>query len=129
MAVKYTWEVTGIKTSNVGSADNVVVQTYWKKTGVDGKYTGTFIGATPFTANTLPTGTTFVPFDKLTEADVLGWIQSVVVDQYEKHVNERIQDQIDASKNSVVDSDLPWVKPEPVKPEPVANTTPTANTP
>ena len=56
----------------------------------------------------MPAGTTFIPFEQLTEADVLTWIQAVVVDHYEQHVNEKIQEQIDASLNPVVDATLPW---------------------
>lgn len=120
MAVTYTWEVTGIKTTTVGSTDNVVVQTYWKKIGTDGAHTGTFSGATPFSADSMPAGTTFIPFSQLKEADVLNWIKAVVVGQYEEHVNGAIQKQIDDAKNPVVDATLPWA------PAPAANT---ANTP
>ena len=117
MAIEYTWEVTGIKVTSVANTDNVVVQTYWKKTGTDGNHTGSFSGATPFSADTIPAGTTFIPFDQLTEADVLTWIKGVVVGQYEQHVNDAIQREIDKSKNPVVDATLPWA--------PAANVTPT----
>ena len=108
MTVTYTWEVTGIKTTTLNNTPNVVVQTYWKKVGTDGEHTGTFSGATPFSAGSMPAGTTFVPFEQLTEAMVLDWIKAVVVDQYEVHVNEKIQEQIDNSLNPVVDATLPW---------------------
>jgi hypothetical protein len=109
MAVTYTWEVTGLKTTTVGSADDVVVQTYWKKIGNDGNGNeGTFSGATPFTANTMPANTSFIPFNQLTEADVLTWIKAVVVGSYEEHVNTQIQKQIDDKKNPVVEANLPW---------------------
>ena len=35
MAITYTWAVTGMKVTNVGSETNYVVQTYWTKTGTD----------------------------------------------------------------------------------------------
>jgi hypothetical protein len=120
MAVNYTWEVTGIKTTTVANTDNVVVQTYWKKIGKDGDYTGTFSGATPFSADSMPAGTAFIPFNQLKESDVLRWIQAVVVDNYAEHVDGIIQKQIDEAKNPVVDATLPWA------PAPAANT---ANTP
>lgn len=122
MAVTYTWEVTGLKTTSVANTDNVVVQTYWKKIGNDGSYTGTFSGATPFSASNMPANTTFIPFSQLTEADVLTWIQAVVVGSYEEHVNEQIQKQIDNEKNPVVEATLPWAPANTA-----ANTT--ANTP
>lgn len=110
MAITYRWEVTGIKTTTLNNTPNVVVQTYWKKIGTDESGNeGTFNGATPFSAVTMPAGTTFIPFEQLTEADVLTWVKAVVVDNYEEHVNEQIQKQIDAAKNPVVDATLPWV--------------------
>lgn len=108
MAVTYTWEVTGLKTTTLNNTSNVVVQTYWKKIGTDGEHTGTFSGATPFSADTMPAGTTFVPFEQLTEETVLSWIQAVVVGDYERHVNDKIQEQIGASSNPVVEATLPW---------------------
>jgi hypothetical protein len=52
----------------------------------------------------------FVAFADLTEADVLGWIQGVVVDDYEVHVNGVIQQQIDAIVTPVTEPDLPWAE-------------------
>lgn len=99
--MEYTWEVTGLKTTNDGG----VVQTYWKKTGTDADgNTGTFAGATPFEVN--PDAADFIPFDQLTEADVLGWIQAVVVGSYEEHVNGMIQKQISAKM--ITDAAMPW---------------------
>jgi hypothetical protein len=111
MAVEYTWEVTGLKVTTLNNTPNVVVQTYWKKTGKDGNYTGVFSGATPFSADSMPAGTTFVPFDQLTEADVLAWIQAVVVGSYEEHVNGKILEQIEKDRNPVEDATLPWATP------------------
>ncbi len=109
MAITYTWEVTGIKTTTLDSTPNVVVQTYWKKTGIDENGNeGTFSGATPFSALSMPAGTTFVPFEQLTEDDVLSWIKAVVVGSYEEHVNEQILKQINDAQNPVVDAPLPW---------------------
>ena len=110
MAITYRWEVTGIKTTTLNNTPNVVVQTYWKKIGTDENGNeGTFSGATPFSAATMPAGTTFIPFEQLTEEDVLTWVKAVVVDNYEEHVNEQILKQINDAKNPVVDAILPWV--------------------
>lgn len=113
MSITYTWKVTGIKVKDEGPNANAVVQTYWTKTGEDEDgIQGTFNGATPFTSTTMPEGSTFVPFAELTEETVLGWIQDVVVDNYETHVNEQIQKQIDAIKNPVTETTLPWATQE-----------------
>ena len=114
--MNYTWKVTGIKIKDEINAEGVtlpsaICQTYWEKRGVDANGNeGMFAGATPFTASDVPEGE-FTPFDQLTENQVLGWIQAVVVGDYEKHVNGQIQKQIDAK--AVTEPPLPWAEPEP----------------
>ncbi len=96
--------------------ENAVVQTYWEKIGTDENGNeGKFVGATPFPQSSID-AENFVPFDKLTEELVLSWIQAVVVDSYEEHVNNQIQKQIDAKV--VKQPTLPWA-PEEVVVEPV----------
>lgn len=112
MAITYTWEVTGIRTTTLNNTPNVVVQTYWRKIGEDENgLRGTFNGATPFSSDSMPAGTTFIPFEQLTEADVLSWIKAIVVDSYEEHVNGQILKQINDAKNPIVDAPLPWAPP------------------
>ena len=102
MSMTYSWEVTGLK----NTADGTVVKTYWKKTGTDSDGNeGSFTGATPFD-NGDPTADDYIAFADLTEADVLGWIQAVVVGEYEAHINGQIQKQIDAL--AITEADLPW---------------------
>lgn len=108
MAITYTWKVTSLKVKDEGDNTSAVVQTYWTKTGTDENgNTGVFSGATPFTSVNVPAGE-FVPFNQLTEEAVLGWIQDIVVGQYEEHVNGVIAKQIDQKVNVVKDADLPW---------------------
>ena len=108
MAITYTWSITGLKTKNEGDNTNAVVQTYWKKIGTDENGNeGTFSGATPFTSVDVPAGE-FVAFEDLTEETVLDWIKSVVVGNYEQHVNGQIQKQIDDKITPVVEASLPW---------------------
>jgi hypothetical protein len=123
MAVTYTWEITGLKTTTVANTDNVVVQTYWKKIGTDENgNTGEFSGATPFPVDPSFVGSNnFINFSKLTEQTVLSWIQGVVINDYEVHVNEQIQNQINNKVNPVVDATIPWA------PAPVSNVA-TSNT-
>ena len=111
MAISYTWKLTSLKKQNVNDLNNVVVQTYWQKIGTDDDGNeGVFSGATPFNpASVDPLN--FTTYDNLTQAQVLGWIQAIVVGSYEEHVNAQIQKQIDEKKNPVQDvneSDLPW---------------------
>ena len=102
MAITYTWEITSLKTKNETLGDGVVLpnavcQSYWKKIGTDADGNeGTFSGATPFSAA------------NLTEEIVLGWIQAIVVDGYEDHVNGQIQKQSDEKVTPIVESAMPW---------------------
>jgi hypothetical protein len=122
MAITYTWEVFGIRTTTLNNTPNVVVQTYWRKIGEDENgNVGTFNGATPFSAESMPAGVTFIPFEQLTEADVLSWIKAIVVDSYEEHVNGQILKQINDAKNPIIDAPLPWAPVETVS-EPVTET-------
>ena len=120
MSVTYTWKVTGVKTLTQGSNTSAVVQTHWKKIGTDEKgNVGEFTGATPFDASNIPADK-FVPFDQLTEAIVVGWIQGVVVGGYEIHVNEQIAK---ALAPKATDAAMPWAPPvEPVTPTPAPAT-------
>ena len=128
MTISYTWKVTGVKTKTEDGNTSAVVQTYWTKTGKDeNNNEGTFSGATPFSSLSMPEGSTFVPFEQLTEATVLGWIQGVVVGGYEEHVNAQIAKQIQDKITPVTEPGLPWAPPAEATPSAEA-TTPAAPT-
>ena len=112
------------KTTDVAlDIDNVVVQTTWTCTGTDEDGdSGTFNGATPFSLTTVDPAT-FIPYEDLTEADVLGWIEAVVVGSYKDHVDEQINKQIALIKDPVVDvpnGDFPWEEPTPTPTPPAS---------
>lgn len=110
MATTYTWKITGLKTKDVSDdKPAAVVQTYWQKIGTDENGNeGTFSGATPFTVDPTDESGPFIPFEDLTEEDVLDWIKTVVVGGYEQHVNEQIAKQIEEKISPVVENRLPW---------------------
>jgi hypothetical protein len=128
MALTYTWAVTSLKKTTDGSVDNFVVQSTWTCTGTDEDGdSGTFNGATPFPLDSLDPAT-FIPYEDLTEADVLGWIEAVVVGSYKDHVDAQINKQIALIKDPVVDvpeGDFPWEEPTPT-PTPTPPVSPTA---
>jgi|GEM_PF-3583411 len=118
MALTYTWKVTGLKVRDQVNTDgetlpNAVVQTYWECTGAneDG-VDGTFSGATPFTAESVPAGS-FTAFEQLTEENVLTWIKNRVNSDrtYKLHIDEQIERQINDKVNvvtEVVKGSFPW---------------------
>lgn len=117
----YTWKITSVKKTSTESLSDVIVQTYWTLTGEDADgNTGTFSGATPFTAENV-NSENFTPFSDLTEETVIGWLKDIVVDGYWDHVNEHIMREIKEKKfvvEEVNSSDLPWAPPESDTPEP-----------
>lgn len=120
MALTYTWAITELALTTVGSLQDYVVQSRWTCTGTDENgLTGTFSGATPFTPD--PSQPDYTPYDQLTEAQVLGWIQAVVVGGYWDHVNGVIAEQIAKKKDPVTQtSTFPWSPPAPPGPTPPA---------
>lgn len=114
MALTYTWALTSLKKADVDNLSGVIVQTQWTCTGTDedGVF-GTFNGATPFDpAQVDPEN--FTAYESLTEAQVLGWIEAIVVDGYKAHVDERIAHQIAEKKlaaQDVSEGQFPWSPP------------------
>lgn len=114
MAITYTWSIINLKVRDEVidgiTYKNAVCQVFWLKTGRDENGNeGTFNGATPFTVDSTDASGPFKPFEELTENDVIEWVKSVVVDEYEKHVNSKIQEEIDEKIAPINDVDLPWV--------------------
>lgn len=111
MSLTYTWKLKSLKKTSAGDYQDLIVGTQWECTGTDADgNSGTFHGATPFSAANVDPGS-FVSYDSLTEEIVLGWIKAVVVGGYKVHVDEQIQKQIDGKKSPVVEVDsnsLPW---------------------
>lgn len=108
--MNYTWELTSLKRKDTSDIKNIIVQTYWKKTGTDENgNVGSFSGATPFDLSSVDPNN-FTSYEDLTEEMVLNWIKSVVIGSYEIHVNEQIQKQIDAIVSPVVSvtGGFPW---------------------
>lgn len=108
--MNYTWKITGLKRKNSPELQNIIVQTYWKKIGTDDDgNTGEFSGATPFELSTVDPDN-FIAYEDLTEEMILGWIQSVVINDYETHVNAQIAKQIENKVSPLIEvtSGFPW---------------------
>lgn len=111
MNLTYTWALKSLKKTDANGLSGIIVQTHWTCTGTDEDGNeGTFHGATPFNpADVDPDN--FTAYEDLTEAQVLGWIQSVVVGDYKNHVDGQIMKQINDAKNvveEVADGNFPW---------------------
>jgi hypothetical protein len=108
MSITYTWELTSLKKQTINSNEDVIIQTYWKKIGTneDG-IQGIFNGATPFNPESINFDN-FTSYADLTKEQVLGWIQAIAVNEYEEHINSRIEKQINDKINAVETVDNPF---------------------
>jgi len=108
--MNYTWRVVGLVKKNELDHPNTVVNVRWQKIGTDDDgNVGYFEGATPFVLD--PSANNFIAYEDLTEETLLSWVQPVVVNDYEEHVNERIQFMIDQElleAGVVEETELPW---------------------
>lgn len=107
----YTWSISSMLT--VQQPDpNYVVKVFWGLTGVDGQTSASTAGSVEFAQNQEQSG--FIPYDQLTEAIVVGWVQNYLGADGVADQEARIQAQIDILKNpsSLPEyTPLPWATP------------------
>jgi hypothetical protein len=87
---------------------NYVVNVLWTLTGVDGTTTASIGGNTMFDSNQ---SGTFIPYDQLTEALVIGWVQAALGEQGISNFEACVQGQINSILNPPVSPEntpLPW---------------------
>jgi hypothetical protein len=82
-----------------------VVNVLWTVTGVDGAHTASIGGNTQFDSSQVPE--TFIPYDQLTEATVLGWIPANQIDSAQACVQGQI-DSLITPPVSPASTPLPW---------------------
>ena len=84
-----TWTIAQLERN---TSDGGVVVAHWRVTATDGDYSASSYGTVGFTPD--PESPDFVPFDDLTEADVLAWVyESVDKDSVEASLAANIEDQ------------------------------------
>lgn len=83
------WSIANLERN---TADGGVVVAHFRATLTDGDYSASSYGTCGFTPD--PTAPDFVPFESLTEADVLAWVyESVDKDAVEASLTAQIEDQ------------------------------------
>ena len=93
-----TWTITQLdrQTSN-----GFVTTAHWTASAVDGDYS-----ASTYATSSWADGTPTIPYADLTQEEVLGWIWANGVDK--EAVEASLQAQIDAQKNPVIATGVPW---------------------
>jgi hypothetical protein len=101
------WKIEFLKTTpTTATPPEFVIECGWRCMSVDGTFSGTVYGTCSFTQAANSDGT-YTPYDKLTEAQVLGWVWSSGVDKAEVEAN--VAKQIADQKNPpVIQPPLPW---------------------
>lgn len=98
-----TWQVVQMERQ---TADGGVITVHWQVTDVDGDYSGRVYGSQGFTPDADADG--FVGFDSLDEATVIGWVKEAMGDETVAAHEDAVAAQIEAQKNPVSESGLPW---------------------
>lgn len=96
----YTYTIANLERN---AADDGVVIAHWRVTAEDGEYTASSYGTVGFTPD--PDAEGFVPFDQLTEAMVIGWVQAEL-DQ--DAIEAGLAAQIEEAKAPAVVAGTPW---------------------
>lgn len=87
---------------------DVVFTVHWRLDGTDGEHTAGVYGTVGLT---LDPKAKFAPFAKLTEKQVIGWVQDALGDEQVASYEESVATQIAAIANPpVVTPPLPWAK-------------------
>ena len=95
-----TWTIAQLERN---TADGGVVVAHWRVTAVDGDYSASSYGTCGFTPD--PTDPAYIPFESLTEADVLSWVYAAVdKDAVEFNLAANIEEQ----KTPKTEVGLPW---------------------
>lgn len=84
------------------TADGFVVTVHYNVSATDGAYSANTYGTVGYQEQP---GETYTPYDQLTEAQVVGWVQTSLG---KDTVEASLQSQIDAQINPVQESGVPW---------------------
>jgi hypothetical protein len=95
-----TWTIANLERN---LSDGGVILAHWRVTEVDGDYSASSYGTVGFTPDA--DDPSFISYDNLTEADVLGWVWANV-DQ--SATEAALTANIEAQKNPVTADGMPW---------------------
>jgi hypothetical protein len=107
MTITNTWSVVQMDAyPELDGETDVVFTCHWVLSATDGTYAGSVYGSVGVT---IDPDAPFTPYADLTEAQVIGWVQTAMgaeqVASYEANVAAQIADQINPP---VVTPPLPW---------------------
>ena len=95
----FNWQVVDM---NRLTSDGFVVTVHYNVSATDDTYQASTYGTTSYTQTP---GETYIPYEDLTQAAVVGWVQEALGKEV---VEASLQSQLDALKAPVQQSGLPW---------------------
>jgi hypothetical protein len=95
--MNFTWNVVQMDRL---TSDGFVITVHYTVNAVDGEFTASTYGTVGYTEEGA-----FTPYSQLTEAVVVGWVQTSLG---KDTVETALAAQIEAQKNPVSESGLPW---------------------
>jgi hypothetical protein len=97
--MNFTWNVVQMDRL---TADGFVVTVHYTVNAVDGDYTASTYGTVGYTQE----DKSYIPYASLTKEEVIGWVQESLG---KDTVEASLTAQIEAQKNPVQETGLPWV--------------------
>ena len=109
MSITTTWEIYDMKRN---TSDDGVFKVLWTVWAVrEEKYVTEVNGSVELTPD--PTSDSFIPYDNLTQDDVISWIQKVLdKDIIEQEVKDKLNRLHPLEENIVETSGIPWASLE-----------------
>jgi hypothetical protein len=95
----FDWNVVQ---TNYNTIDKFITTVHYTVNAVDGDYTASTYGTVGYTEDP---SKQYIPYADLTETQVVGWVQESLG---KDTVEEGLAAQIEAQKNPVQESGLPW---------------------
>jgi len=95
----FNWQIVQMERL---TSDGFVVTVHYNVSATDDTYQASTYGTTSYTQTP---GETYIPYADLTQDIVVGWVQAALG---KDTVEASLQGQIDAQKNPVQESGLPW---------------------
>lgn len=117
MANTYTWRIERLDVvPKIDTLSDYVVVAYWRVVGTNNE--GNYAQQYSFVEFSIdPTKTNYVPYDQLTETEVIQWVQSSLgnakIDEIYGLIDADIQNQISPA---VISPGLPWYPDNPPTP-------------
>jgi hypothetical protein len=100
MSITHTWSIANLERT---TADNSVTIAHWRCNSTDGTNTASSYGTTSHTG--VPSDEDYIPYDDLTEANVLAWVHEQVVQADAEAANDAKIAELATPTSS---SGMPW---------------------